>query len=1501
MLKETVKKLKKKLGFTLLEAVAVIGVIAVASGIAIPSIISISNNSKLTQGNDYAKAIYMAAQNNLTQMRGNGELGLLGGEMGAAKADQKATNCAAGEKYLVSKTGSQSYDLIVPGTLDSTIRNQQVLVEYHPDAGIVYSVFYYEGKEDLESLYANYNDTIRNGDLKDRRKLKVGYYSVQDVDALEVQEFTVYHTSASIGYENGQECMVTVEIPIMDNGRNVMFSDQTQYIKGLEVDLVIAGENGGKFTATYTNTTETPFTYDNKESILVEIPLDSLKVGGSFLDKLQAQNQPEQNQAEKIAAGDNVTVTADVTFYPTKADDPIIVIESATVADVNPMFHGLTQNPQAGTAGQKDYILSISNGRHLQNLASLDKIFAQKIDTVVFTESVTDPAAPAAQTGETWVFDWAETAAYYNKEDLKLIPASLSGVNVDGNGVEIRNLAVSEAVNGNIGLFAELSKAKVENINLVDPAVTGAATKAGALIGKAVEVTVSDCQVTHTGKEADSKAIIGRTDVGGLVGYAEDCSFTDCTTGANVRGADSSRSSLGGLAGTAKASDFENCSAEKVLVVSGEDHSDTDNKNALGGLVGSSYADGSTDSTFDNCSVNSESRIISSEDSCSDLGGFVGHAQGSEFTDCSSAAQVSGTRLSYNAVPNNNLGGFVGKTEQSDYNGITVRLNYLPQHAEDAGGFAGLLYGGEVNDLDVSFSEGATGEATVKNFGGIASICDNGAVLQDVSVAGSAPFNNATDKVGGAFNVIDGTTTISEARVEIASLSAQLTSGFAIATGNGVTIRDSYVWGVVGGTGNRAGFVHDNSGTIDGCFANVTMNAGAPFVAANGGGSVKNCYGWVWGRSGTDCLKITQNCSYSYFVNGYDAVGNGRAMVMYEGVGEISENITDTEALTDSWAVDILNLGKPSNAAQPRWVEGSDAYPYPRLTGIDHVGDYTAPIVGNYPYALMYVENYSDETSGTQVVWYGTDGTVKITSDTLGTGAIESVEYYLCHRTSSTHGDAYLDRNDGDQFTAAMKNFGFQEASKLYSIYQLENNSDDYYDYLGLHTFFPLYGAVNQNIAQNMAYQIRTGEQFANIFTSGTYYVSRNITVTESIPSFAGSLAGTASTVTVTASVPLVEKLTGGEIKNLTVTGAVSGNGAVAAEVTGGTITNVNSTATVSGTGEAAGMFAGTVTGGSFVDCQVNATNSGNLPFARFAMEEVTGVTHTYTQQLSGKLYLGQDAWKNFAGVSGTKQERVASGISVSGCTLNGHAAVTAGVHFYKVDTDKILAETYESSHHHSYNVVEVSPSYSSLVQLWTEAANPAEAVPTNYYAVSGTSYYRLHFKVTKTTAEIPPEAEGGEITYVTSYAFDFVDSANKDLAEDVTVAENNLGDPVAVTLYVVETKGNPFGVTGGDYLLYCDAGALNCAGGNIGTSAVPEDVTDFLWVGDGQGNWTGYGKNSSQIISTVKNGTPGNNFDHLTKINTTISTIKFYVERVATHYHYEYLGTGSAVYYPGT
>ena len=394
----------------------------------------------------------------------------------------------------------------------------------------------------------------------------------------------------------------------------------------------------------------------------------------------------------------------------------------------------------------------------------------------------------------------------------------------------------------------------------------------------------------------------------------------------------------------------------------------------------------------------------------------------------------------------------------------------------------------------------------------------------------------------------------------------------------------------------KAGFAVTNSGTILRSFSNVKMDGGWGFAKENTG-IIKNCYGWAWGA---DQFPTLSRCSYTYFIE-----GNSGAVQLYDMDGTISGKVPDTDVLADPLALSILNAGGNNS-----WKRNtSDGYPYPLLANQDHRGNYAAPVSRNYPYALRYVETYTDGT-GDLIVIYDQDHKITNIVSNLRDATISGTAYYLYHRTESdlvnsnllgtfTSGSATFDAG-----WERMEELNTSAAPELFTAYQLMENTS--YDTLNLQTYYPLYSAAGN-------YRIRTGPQFRNIAknSGATFYLDHHITVSDTVSSFEGTLYGNGHTIS--AQVPLFE--------------SVGANAVIE-------------------------------------NCHVDTT-SDFQPFGNLPGNEISATHWTANYQATANV----DHFETtFMPVTETP---MAVSLSLTGCTVNGESPL-ATRHYYNVDTGTI-------------------------------------------------------------------------------------------------------------------------------------------------------------------------------------------------------------------------------------
>ncbi len=427
MRKRLIEKLtsakKGSLGYTLTELLVVIGIIAILCGIAIPSMFWLSSTLRFKQRNDYAKSIFMAAQQNLSVMRANGQLGALqsAGGSGFIPASMAATAGDDLSEYVytassrASGSDSAAMELMLPtGSVDGSALAEQIIIEYNPVTGNIYSVFYSEETENILNAYIG-GTLPRDRDA--RKDIMLGYY---DGTSLSSSQITLDKTQASVELINGEEAVIRVRVPMPDE----YYGNHNTFLQAMQIDLTIAGEqsqtltfsNGaggqtslaGSFSLSMKNAGEQKGSLDvTGKEIVVDYPIDSLMDNLSFANFASGTQAGATDHAGSsltkpltalmnetdfaVLPGDNITIQADISF---PGSEVLVQVDSGICSGVNPMFDSLIP------MGNGKYTLYVSNGRNLQNLNALSPSIADMVGSVMFKEDI----------------DWAATVSYYNNK-----------------------------------------------------------------------------------------------------------------------------------------------------------------------------------------------------------------------------------------------------------------------------------------------------------------------------------------------------------------------------------------------------------------------------------------------------------------------------------------------------------------------------------------------------------------------------------------------------------------------------------------------------------------------------------------------------------------------------------------------------------------------------------------------------------------------------------------------------------------------------------------------------------------------------------------------------------------------------------------------------------------------------------------------------------------------------------------------------------------------------
>ncbi len=680
------RKLRTSKAFTLAEIMIVVAIIAIISAIGIGGILSHIKSIRQMKLDTTARTIYVAAQNRLTELYSSGNTewnaAFLESKEGtqadskikAVKVTKKPSDWGEsefkeGDLYAIVTDQADDYTrrvLFPDGTINEELFDDNWVVEFNPNSGYVYAVFYSE-KLTSDQYYsddASPNFSDQGVSLKDIARSNkesrisnfyslggVGYYggSISINEKYDVQDLT-----NSIQVSDGAELKLNFITLIPKAYRS----------KFVDMEVIFTGLVSGS-TQTYTYEAEN----NNISRSSVAIIVDSLntKQYGSFYSNFCDKNRsitalPNLTLDEnfKIACksydgnfipGENVKVTL---ISKVKDDEAAKSITSELV--INSLFscsntNSMGAGPISGSSNNnaKAYI---RNGRHLQNL-----------DTETSHVNINDTAAgksltftEAIQT-EDIDLDITKTGAWvnaYGPRPFKPI-TNTSLVSYDGGSKKINRLtagsvAESDLIDSgdnigkvksgaaiikpaNAGLFADFAGSKLSNIVLTGTKAQGT-DNAGAIaaVASGANLTVENCQV-----------YLQRTDYADIVNkiaITTDDSSADATakTVHDEARISSEAGNAGGLigrtgdtaAGTATALTISKSFAATIIDGTAGTTiptSPTEGVSNAGGLVGYSAGNLTISSSYADCYI-----------AGSYIGGLAGYGAGSNvITGCYSA------------------------------------------------------------------------------------------------------------------------------------------------------------------------------------------------------------------------------------------------------------------------------------------------------------------------------------------------------------------------------------------------------------------------------------------------------------------------------------------------------------------------------------------------------------------------------------------------------------------------------------------------------------------------------------------------------------------------------------------------------------------------------------------------------------------------------------------------------------------------------------------------
>lgn len=519
-------------GFTLVETLAAVAVLVILLGLGSVAVVYYRDYLRITELDNAAREIYMAAEHRAVLLSGSRRLGGLVEDGGTVLLSADVAEDGTDKAYYISSE-NLSAALLDTGSIDPALWDGHFYVVYEPVSGSVTDVFYAEEPietlidADFQTFYDEWTAASRMERMRARPML--GYYGGGMAEGDESSRLPTPDVTVLIHNEEKLTVEVTFSVPTSASavpGLNTKREVELKY-GGSPVSLLESGRLSSQ---------ETTFR-DGKTVTTCIWVLDSLERGeGQFKDLFGGTG----------TYGGDFTVSASLRlsaagYRPSQASD----------SDTdNSLF---AEGSGGSTAG-------IRLLRHLQNLDSgfsgvAGKTAAEQNDRIYCAENETYPgyAFRPIENSELNAYNGGEMEIY----GLLVTPESAGG----------RPAGLFSSVGNRENFFNDKNAFSFTDIRLVNAAVdAGAAGVAGALAGTAEYASFENCRVYWEATEdhSDLRELLGSDAeddgyvyqikgavAGGLVGQLNYSYIKNTITNCFVATLAEGRDTTGGLVGTA--------------------------------------------------------------------------------------------------------------------------------------------------------------------------------------------------------------------------------------------------------------------------------------------------------------------------------------------------------------------------------------------------------------------------------------------------------------------------------------------------------------------------------------------------------------------------------------------------------------------------------------------------------------------------------------------------------------------------------------------------------------------------------------------------------------------------------------------------------------------------------------------------------------------------------------------------------------------------------------
>lgn len=572
-------------GFTLTEMLVTVAIVIVLFALAMIPISKMRREVRQTELDSRAEIVFMAAQNQLTQLQAAGRASAYQGgvALGYVPADAEAGKYDTDENGLVYVTnagenvaGSAAQNILPEDKVDAEIWGANWIIEYDASSASVYAVFYSEQDGVLSSDTSDAVDTLRSRSVRLQQGAKVGYYGGDSVLSYDTSAL-----NAKAEIVNDEQLLLKVTC------NKVVAQDGSTPRPTITVTLKDESGNTAEVKLPSTEIDTELYTYTGT------LMLDDLTKG-------EHMRFAEQERFAVLVPGEDLTISVRVAV-----EDDLIEPSDVKISEkVNSLFAGVRSDGGNRTA-------VIKYGRHLQNLDERSGLNGDQADlngygdvTKFITAAMQEQDIEFKSIAERgWQTLYGENMTFKPIENTKLTSydSTYSSAADTADTAKYHPVIYDLTVDakGDAGLFASFGKSSTENellnIRLAGAKISGTGS-VGGLVGKLSGTTTIDgCQVylsrarNHPdGKDETELWLDGRV-TGGLVGHASGRSLTikDSFAATVLNGTEAAGGLIGKSGNMTVEHSYADCYVYAVTTKDGKATNAATQNGVAGGLIGS--------------------------------------------------------------------------------------------------------------------------------------------------------------------------------------------------------------------------------------------------------------------------------------------------------------------------------------------------------------------------------------------------------------------------------------------------------------------------------------------------------------------------------------------------------------------------------------------------------------------------------------------------------------------------------------------------------------------------------------------------------------------------------------------------------------------------------------------------------------------------------------------------------------------------------------------------